>query len=106
MLLLGMVEVGRAMMVQQVLINASRVGAREAVTLASTSSSAINAATNYASGVGVPGISVVATPDPGTAAAATEVTVTTTVDFASVSWLPSPWFMGGKTLVASSVMRK
>jgi len=101
-----MIEVGRALMVQQVLINASRVGAREAVTLASTSSSAVSAADDYAAGVGISGISVAVSPDPGSAAAGTEVTVTTTIDFASVSWLPSPWFMGGKVLTASSVMRK
>ncbi len=106
MLVLGMVEVGRAMMVQQVLINASRVGARQAVTLASTSSSTITTATDYATNVGVPGITVAVTPDPGTAAAGTELTVTSSVGFESVSWLPAPWFMGGKTLTSSSVMRK
>src|SRR4029077_13314881 len=38
LLVIGMIEVGRAMMVQQVLINASCVGARQAVTAGATSS--------------------------------------------------------------------
>ena len=36
MLVIGIIEVGRAIMVQQVLINASRVGARRAVMLSSS----------------------------------------------------------------------
>jgi hypothetical protein len=28
------------------------------------------------------------------------------IDYADVSWLPAPWFMGGKQLGSSSVMRK
>ena len=106
MLVIGMIEVGRAMMVQQVLTNASRVGARQAVMLTSSSSETITAANDYAEGVGVDGISVTVSPDPASAATGSEVTVTTSIGYASVSWLPAPWFMGGKTLTASSVMRK
>jgi Flp pilus assembly protein TadG len=38
LMIIGFIEVGRALMVQQVLINASRVGARMASTTGSTSS--------------------------------------------------------------------
>lgn len=106
MLVLGMIEVGRALMVQQVLINASRVGARNATTVAATEDTAVSAAEDYAAGVGIAGVDVQVTPNPASAIAGSEVTVTTTIDFASVSWLPSPWFMGGKTLTSTSVMRK
>jgi Flp pilus assembly protein TadG len=106
MLIIGIIEIGRAMMVQQVLINASRVGARRAITLSSTEQEAIDAATEYAAGVGVDGIDVVVTPDPATAPAGEEVTVDVVIDFDEVTWLPAPWFMGGKELTASSVMRK
>jgi Flp pilus assembly protein TadG len=106
LLVIGIIEVGRAMMVQQVIINAARVGARHAVTLSATLQSTVDTATEYAKNVGVNGLAVTVSPDPATADASDEITVTTTIDFASVTWVPSPWFMGGKILTASSVMRK
>jgi len=106
LLVIGIIEVGRAMMVQQVIINASRVGARHAVTLSATQQSTIDTVTEYAENVSVYGLAVTVTPDPATADASDEITVTTTIDFASVTWVPSPWFMGGKILTASSIMRK
>lgn len=106
MLLIGIIEVGRALMVQQVLINASRVGARRAVTLSSSQSAAVAAVEEYADGVGVSGIACSVSPDPAAADAGDAITVTASIEFANVTWIPSPWFMGGKTISASSVMRK
>jgi Flp pilus assembly protein TadG len=106
LLVLGCIELGRALMVQQVLTNASRVGARNAVMLSGTLSSAEDAATEFADGVSVSGVSVAVTPDPATASSGEMVSVTVSVPFANVTWVPSPWFMGGKTLTATSVMRK
>jgi Flp pilus assembly protein TadG len=106
MLVIGIVEVGRAMMVQQMLINASRVGARVAATLSGTQSAAVSAVNSYATGVGIPGVSTSISPNPDTAAAGTAITVNASIPFANVSWMPAPWFMGGKTLTASTVMRK
>jgi Flp pilus assembly protein TadG len=106
MLIIGMIEIGRATMVQQVLVNASRVGARTACTTSSTQQAAIDEATDYAEGVGVNGVTATCTPNPATAAAGTAITVTTSVPYSSVSWLPVTKFMGGRTLSASSVMRK
>jgi Flp pilus assembly protein TadG len=106
MLVIGIIEVGRAIMVQQVLINASRVGARRAVMLSSSEQATIDAVTEFTSGVGVTSVIASVTPDPGTAASGTAITVSTSVNFANVSWLPTPWFMGGKVLNSSSVMRK
>jgi Flp pilus assembly protein TadG len=106
MVVLGIIEVGRAIMVQQVLINASRVGARRAVMLSSTEEAVLGAVSEYTSAVGVGSVSTTVSPDPGTAEAGEPVTVTASVSFSNVSWLPTPWFMGGKTLTSSSVMRK
>ncbi len=106
LLIIGIVEIGRAMMVQQVLINASRVGARRAITLSSTEQAVIDAVEEYAAGVGVDGVSVAVSPNPATAAAGASITVDVDIDYNEVSWLPAPWFMGGKQLAASSVMRK
>jgi Flp pilus assembly protein TadG len=106
MLVIGFIEVGRGLMVQQVLTNASRVGAREAITIGATQQSVSDTATDYASGASVGSISVVCTPSPTAAAAGDTMTVTVSVDYADVSWIPAPWFMGNTTLTASSVMRK
>jgi Flp pilus assembly protein TadG len=106
LMIVGFIEFGRALMVQQVLVNASRVGARQAITTSATTASVTTAVQNYTSGVAVPGVSVSVTPNPSGAAPGSTITVTTTVPFTSVSWMASPWFLGGKTLTASSKMRK
>jgi Flp pilus assembly protein TadG len=106
MMVIGFLEFGRAMMVQQVLINASRVGAREAITTAATTTSVQTIVENYTEGVAVPGVTVTVSPNPATANPGDIVTVTTSVPFGTVSWMTSPWFLGDKTLTSSSQMRK
>jgi Flp pilus assembly protein TadG len=106
LLIIGIVEIGRAMMVQQVLINASRVGARRAITMSSNEDAVIDAVNEYVSGMGVSGVDIEVSPNPATATAGQAITVGVEIDFQKVSWLPAPWFMGGKQLAASSVMRK
>ena len=106
LLMLGMIEVGRGVMVQQVLTNASRVGARRAIVLSTTMQQAKDAAEDYADAAGVSTVTAAVSPDPASADPGDEITVTVTVDFANVTWIPSPWFMGGKVLTATSVMRK
>ena len=106
MLIFGCIEFGRALMVQQILTNASRVGAREAITLNASESAVINTATSYANSTSVSGVSVTVSPSPGSAVAGDMVSVTVAVPFSNVSWIPAPWFMGGTTLDATSVMRK
>jgi Flp pilus assembly protein TadG len=106
LLIIGIIEVGRAIMVQQVLINAARAGARRAVMLSSTQQESVDAVTDFTDSVGVPMVTASVSPDPGAAAAGTAITVSASVDFSNVSWLPAPWFMGEKVLSSSSVMRK
>ena len=106
LLIVGFIEFGRALMVQQVLINASRVGARQAITTGATTAEVQTAVQEYAAGVAVTGVTVNVSPNPASATAGTAITVTTSVGFGNVSWIPSPWFLGGKTLTANSQMRK
>ena len=106
LMVIGFIEFGRALMVQQVLINASRVGARMASTTGSSTAGVQTAVTTYTANVHVPSVTVTVTPNPATATAGTAITVTTSVPFSSVSWLASPFYLGGKTLTASSQMRK
>ncbi len=106
MLVFGCIEFGRALMVQQILTNASRVGAREAITLNATEEDVISTASTYATNTSVSGVTVTVTPSPAAAAAGDMVSVTVAVPFSNVSWIPAPWFMGGTSLDATSVMRK
>jgi Flp pilus assembly protein TadG len=107
LLVFGMVEFGRMVMVQQVITNASREGARLAV-LDGTNTAAVQSAVNtYLTSAAVPGATVTVVPNPPTSAGYGDpVTVTVSVPFDQVSWLPSPMFLGGKTLTASTVMRR
>lgn len=106
LMIIGFIEFGRALMVEQVLVNASRVGAREASTTTGTTTGVVSAVQEYSTGMAVPGVTVNVTPNPASAKPGTTITVTTSVPFNNVSWMASPWFLGGKTLSASSKMRK
>ena len=106
LMVIGILELGRALMVQQVLVSASRVGARQAITLGATTTDVENAVENYAAGLAVAGVDVSVSPAPATAVAGVPIEVQTSVAFNNVSWLPAPWFLGGRTLSATSEMRK
>jgi hypothetical protein len=109
-MILGMIECGRAIMVQQILTNAAREGARVAVLDSTTPTASLvtSKVTTYLQGCGITGATVTITPtEPTTAGYGQPVTVAVQLPFSSVSWLPSPWFIPGtKVLKASSVMRR
>lgn len=103
----GMIEYGRLVMVQQVLTNASREGARMGILDNSTTSEVTAAVDSYLANSTIAGATVTVTPSPPSSAGYGEpVTVTVHVPFNQVSWLPSPMFLGGRTLSASTVMRR
>jgi len=107
LLLLGMVEIGRMVMVQQVITNASREGARIGVLDGSTTTDVMNAVEGYLASGGVRNATVTITPDPPSQAGYDEpVTVTVRVPFSQVSWLPTPMFLGGVELSAVTTMRR
>jgi len=106
MLVLGMIEFGRMMMVEQILTNAAREGARKAVLPGVTKTQVESAVDAYLQNSSVSGQSRTVSPDPGTATGGAAVTVTVSVPYSSVTWLPVSWFLSGKTLSASVVMRK
>jgi Flp pilus assembly protein TadG len=107
LLILGMIEFGRMVMVQQVITNGSREGARVAVLDGATTTEVTTAVQDYLTNSAVNGATVTVTPNPPNSAGYGEpVTVTVSVPFNQVSWLPSPIFLGGNTLVASTVMRR
>jgi len=107
LLVFGMIEYGRLVMVQQVLTNACREGARVGVLDGATQTSVNTAVNNYLTSANITGATTTVTPNPPSSAAyGASVTVTVSVGFNQVSWLPSPMFLGGRTLTATSVMRR
>jgi Flp pilus assembly protein TadG len=109
LLAFGIIEFGRMVMVQQVLTNASREGARLAVIDGTTTSEVQTAVRDYldSGSVSSAGINPAVSPSNwDTEDYVGAVTVTVAMPFNQVSWLPSPLFLGGKTLTATAVMRR
>ena len=106
MVIIGMVEFGRMIMVQQILTNASREGARRAIIEGATQSEVETLVTDYLSGASVSGATVTVTPSSlNSVGFGGKVTVTVSVPYDTVSWTGSSWFLSGKTLKASTVMQ-
>ncbi len=111
---LGILEYGRMVMVYQVLTNGSRTGARIAVLEDATETDVQNRVTTQLTNSSVSGASVTvqaydSNGSPINLADSTNgdtVEVTVSVDFDQVSWLPSPMYLGGKTLSATTQMRR
>jgi Flp pilus assembly protein TadG len=107
LLVFGMIEYGRMVMVQQIITNASREGARQAVLDGTTSSEVKTTVDTFLTNVSVAGATVTITPDPlSDADFGDPVTVRVSIDFDQVSWLPSPMFLGETNLSATTVMRR
>ena len=110
LMVFGMIEFGRAIMVQQVLTNASREGARVAVLDSTTPTASLvaNTVETYLENAGITGANVDIDPtEPTTAGYGEPVTVSVEIPFSSVSWLPAPMFINTDTnLQASTVMRR
>ncbi|WP_145282742.1 TadE family protein [Pirellulimonas nuda] len=107
LVILGMIEFGRMAMVQQVITNAAREGARIAVLDGATKNKVTQRVADYLVSAGVNSATVGVTPDPPDSAKYGEsVSVSVSIPFAEVSWLPTPRFIGGHVLRAESVMRR
>jgi Flp pilus assembly protein TadG len=107
LLLLGMIECGRMIMVQQSLTTAVREGARTAVIEGNSSSVAKSAVESFLAGTGITGTNVTVTPsNTGSVAHGQPITVSVSVPFTKVSWLAHPFFFGSKTLTSTATMRR
>jgi hypothetical protein len=106
-LILAMIEIGRMMMVQQVLTNAAREGARQAVLPGASRSACEDIVGTYLRSTSLQTFTVTMT-DPATVAPGDPVTVSVSVPYEQASWLPVPLlrWMGGKVQSASAIMRK
>lgn len=105
LLIFGIVEFGRAMMVKQMLTNATREGARIAVVSGSTKSQAKAAVVDALQIAGVIATPEMVTvdPDPSTAFNNAKITVSVSVPFSNVSWVAGSYI--DANLAASTSMR-
>jgi Flp pilus assembly protein TadG len=104
---LGVMEFCRGMMVQALLTNGAHLGCRAGILDGSQQSDVTTAVNNYLSAGGISGASTTVTPNPPSSAGyGQSVTVTVTVPYKSVSWLPTPKWLANVTLGATSVMRR
>ena len=105
LLVLAVFEFGRMVMVQQFLTNASREGARRGILEQTTKSDVQTIVTDYLSSSTISGTTVTVSPDQlSKVGFGDPVSVTVSVPFDHVSWLPAPWFLGEKNLSGRSVM--
>lgn len=103
----GMIEFGRMVMVHQLLAGAAREGARQAVVDGVTADDVEQTVRSYLTATSIDGqeAQVMVTPNPTVVPRGVPVTVTATIAFEKVSWLPAPFFLRDVTLNAASTMR-
>jgi len=107
LLVFGMVDLGRAVMVQNLLTNAARDGARAAVLDGASASGIESQVTEYLAASSVNGATAMVLPNPLTDAELGDpVSVTAQVPFDAISWLPSSIYFRGATLQATVTMRR
>ncbi|MEN0111963.1 MAG: TadE family protein [Planctomycetota bacterium] len=107
LVVLGIIEFGRMVMVQQVITNAAREGARIAVLDSATTARVTQRVNDYLSAASLPAAAVTVTPSPPTSAGFDEpVNVQVRIPFSAVSALSRPFMSGATVLTAESVMRR
>jgi Flp pilus assembly protein TadG len=112
-MILGVIEIGRGLMVQQLLTEAARRGARAGVIEGTSSTQIKSAVTDYLASVGVDGSSAgvsvndapVDTVETQNMPAYTEITVLVSVPVSSCTWVPAGWFLSG-TISGQYTMRR
>lgn len=104
---MGLIEFGQAMMVQSLLTNAAQQGARAGALNSAQSSDVTTAVNTYLANAGISGATSTATPNPPSSAKpGTDIKVTVTIPYTSVSLLPSPSFLQSTTLNATAIVQR
>lgn len=106
LLVFVVIEFGRMIMVQQILTNASREGARRAIVEAATVADVEAKVNDYLSRTSVSAATPsVSSGDLKKVGFGDPITVSVSVKYREASWLPVPRFVGDLTLTGCSVMR-
>jgi Flp pilus assembly protein TadG len=108
-LIIGIIEFGRVVMVQQILTNASREGARRAILEGATASDVQTLVGDYLTNASISGGQVSVSPSSlESLGFGNPVTVSVSVPYAQVTWVPASGVfesLHGATLSARTVMR-
>ncbi len=107
-LILGILEFGRMVMVQQIITNAAREGARVAILPSTATATVTNQVDNYLTNGSISSAAATVTVSPNPPSSASSgslVTVTVSIPYTSVSWIPSPFYLSSSTLTANCAMR-
>ncbi len=102
---MGMIEVAHGLMVQEVITNAAREGARTAVVESSTASTVTAAVQAYLTAANIPASAATISVTIPAVRYNNSATVTVSVPYTKVSWVPVPKYLGSITLTATSTMR-
>src|SRR5438552_2073290 len=106
-MVLGIIEFGRAMMVQALLTGAAQQGARAGALDGSQNSDVTKAVNNYLSAAGISGATSTASPSPPSSASpGQDVTVHVSIPYSSVSWLPAPAYLKTTTLKSTAIVQR
>jgi Flp pilus assembly protein TadG len=111
MLVLGLVEFGRGLMVQHLLNNAARQGARVGTIEGKATSDITTAVTNALQGQSTTGITTTVTvagavADASTANAGDEITVSVSLPVSTFTWLPFSQYLTGNLTGVYSLRRE
>jgi Flp pilus assembly protein TadG len=107
LLVLGIFEFGRGMMVQAMLASAAQQGARAGSLTNAQASDVTTAANEYLTPAGISGATIVVTPSPPSSALpGQDVKVTVSIGYAQVSWIPAPKFLKNKTLSSTAIVQR
>lgn len=105
LLVMGGIELGRAMLVRHTLEEAARAGCRLAAARGGTTDDVKNIVSEAMKITSIANYTVTVSPNPPTdAAAKAPITVTVSAPYNDVSWVPVPAFVGGKTIIGRCVM--
>ena len=105
MMAMGLIEFGRAMVVQEILTNAAREGGRRASISGTSHAAALAAIDAYMANEGITAHTRTIVPNSNTVAKGDPITVTVSVAYAAVDYGILFW-LGDNTLNVQVVMRK
>jgi hypothetical protein len=107
LMVLALVEFGRMVMVQQILTNAAREGARQAILYHLSRAEVESVVGDYLTKGSIPTAIISISPETpfDKVGFGEPVAVTVAVPFGDVSWIPTPQFLGNIPLSSTAVMR-
>lgn len=111
LVMIGMIEVGRGIMVTEILGHAARIGARTGAISTGTSSSVTTTVNDLMSGASLSGHTLEVrvngvVSNLSTAKTGDEITVAVSIPYSNVTWVGNPRFLDGKSLRGQCTMRR